>query len=84
MKERDQGPVCKENQDCCSGKHYSESACFSNNVAPDYDSQSDEEIHKCSACHEVFYAADEDDEDDGDDYTDADYENDCRINGGLG
>ena len=42
----------------------------------------DYEMERCSACGTVFYLMDA--AEDREDYTDLDYENDCRVNGGLG
>jgi len=40
------------------------------------------DMERCSACGTVFYLMDAA-EDEPDDYTDLDYENDCRINRGA-
>lgn len=45
------------------------------------DADDDYEMERCSACGTIFYSMDAEDEDD---YTNFDYENDCRINGCLG
>lgn len=48
-----------------------------------YDDCNDYEMDRYSACGYIFYLMDE--ADDGpDDYTDLDYDNDCRINRGRG
>lgn len=47
----------------------------------DFSCGDDYERERCSACGAIFYSMDAEDEDD---YTDLDYENDCRINRGQG
>lgn len=51
--------------------------CNMDDVEEDYD------MERCSVCGAVFYLMDSA-EDEPEDYTDLDYENDCRINRGQG
>lgn len=49
--------------------------------AEDFREDNDYEMNRCSACNSIFYAMDEPEDDD---YSDIDYEEDCRLNRGQG